>query len=182
MTNDSPWFGLDDPQNVLAVLRDQLWTWVHASDLQFNRLQAASKKHHDAGSTSGSGARVWTEMAFLLYSVRNALKFARAIGHSDALSAEQRTKVTALVDACYASIPGIRNARDWVEHLEDQIRGRGRPPAPSPTDLGEFAVSNTTGALFGFRIGGVMVEPARINAAVQDLGREVLAIANEDPS
>jgi len=181
-SGDTTWFGLDDPRRVLEVFRSHLGTWANASELQLDRLQGAARARNSVNEgevvDEWEWARTWTETALLMYAIANTLRFARAIGQSTALGDQDRADVTRLVDNCYRTSPGVRGARDWIEHMDDQLRGGGRPSSPIPTDLGEFVSRRETGEIVGFRIGGIMVEPEGCVASVRDLARDVLRIVD----
>jgi hypothetical protein len=125
-----------------------------------------------------ASSRVWADLALMMYALALALRFARAISQSSALDEDSRDKVGAIVDQCYRKAPGIRPARDWIEHMDDQLRGKGKPAAPAPTDVGELVRSSTTGEVFGIRIGGIMIEPCSCLAAVQAMARDVLEVVD----
>ena len=155
------------PDEETAIFRNQLWTWAQAASRQRVRLLEATAAW-DTEETGGerpevNGAWMWTELAFFMFAVRNATRYAQ-----DLAEAVDSSAIRDAVAACEADIAGAAGLRNWFEHLDEYLAGKGRSALPAPTFAAIEVLLPVEGCRpHAFQAAGVIVDPDRYDAAIR---------------
>ena len=152
---------------------------THLSELQLDRVQEASRLRETL-EPQLADARLWGDSALFVLCLRQARRFGFAIAQLPDLDEHQRLEVASLVEKCESAAPGIRAARNWIDHLDGQLRGTSKELAPVPLEIGNFLIGTSDGIVHGFSVGGIVIDVRTHLAAVQSMARGVLDLLPKD--
>jgi hypothetical protein len=149
----------------------QLRIWLQAVFLQEERLRDAAREMGTApapppAATVGqkrSDDQVWAEVAFFVFAVRNVMRYAERLATTEILRKA--------FEVCRDEIASAARARNWIEHLDEYIEGKGRDSSLStaPAMQAVFPVSEEQRAPFGYEVGGVIIEPEAYTASLHKM-------------
>jgi hypothetical protein len=132
----------------------QLRIWTQAARLQHARLAEAAQawgRIPTAYQSAQGDDRVWAELAFFVFAVRNVIRYAGRLATTDVLRNA--------LEICEDEIAGAAGVRNWIEHFDEYVEGKGRDPSLSTLPVMEvlFPVSEDAKPPFAYQLAGVIV-------------------------